>query len=63
MDLKKYIPDYSKGRLGTFSELEPQLDFALANARRALEQATTNHTDNPSTTIHDLVEHLRDLKG
>lgn len=61
-DLKVYIPDYAKGRRDIFAELINQLDFACHNANRALQVATANDTDNPSTHVHELVAFLQDIK-
>ena len=60
-DLKKYMPRYSKGDSNVFRQLVDQLDFAKSNSRRALESAKQNHTDNPSTNIHELVDYLQNL--
>jgi len=56
------MPEYEKGSGNIFSSLYPQLDFAKANAERALEASQKNNTDNPSTYIHQLVEYLQNLK-
>jgi hypothetical protein len=62
-ELKKYMPEYEKGNDNIFTSLSTQLDFAKANSERALNAAQSNNTDNPSTYIHQLVEHLQKLKS
>ncbi len=62
-ELREYIPSYSKGRAGIFSELTEQMDFAISNAKRALTAAETVHTDNPTTCVHELVAYLQNIKG
>lgn len=61
-DLKDYMPDYEKGNNGLFTSLIGQLDFAKSNAIRSLQAAHENHTDNPKTNIHELVEFLQNIK-
>jgi len=60
-DLKKVMP-YSKGDKNVFATLFNQLDFAKNNAVRGLAQAKANHTDNPTTLIHELVTYLQTIK-
>jgi len=61
-DLKKYIPDYEKGCRDIYSKIADNTDQAIAHSKRALSQAQTDHTDNPTTHIHKLVEYLKSLK-
>lgn len=58
-DLKNYLPLYDKGQNGLFQELVTQLPLATANAVRVVKQAAQNHSDNPSTIIHELVSYLQ----
>lgn len=58
----KFWPDYKKAVRGVFDQRIDQLEYAKANALRALRAARENHTDNPSTRIHELVEYLQNLK-
>jgi len=60
-DLHNYFPGYAKGRKNLFDQLHNQLDFAIANAERALQEARATGTDNPTTLIHELVDYLRNL--
>ncbi len=62
-DLKQFLPDYQKGQTGLFTVLQNQLVHAVTNAERALAAAQSNHTDNPSTQVHELVGYLQKLKG
>lgn len=61
-ELKGYMPGYAKGDNDTFAALIDQLDFAKNNAARALRAATANHTDNPTTRVHELVDFLQKIK-
>ncbi|WP_407670231.1 RloB family protein [Nitrincola tapanii] len=61
-NLKVYMPHYEKGLKTVFQELIDQIDFAINNARRALEESERTGSDNPSTYVHELVCCLRDLK-
>lgn len=60
-ELQNYLPNYSKGQEGMFEQLRGQLDFAIANAQRALLHARASRTDNPTTLVHELAEALRSL--
>lgn len=62
-ELRGYMPDYAKGANDTFPALIGQLDFAKNNAARAIREAEANHTDNPTTRVHELVEFLQNIKG
>lgn len=62
-ELEKVRPNYAKGDKGIFTELSSQLEFAKSNAERSLVCAEGNHTDNPTTHIHELVSYLQGLKG
>lgn len=65
-ELKKYWPEYTKGGAGTFAITlnirNDELGYAKSNATRALNAAKANHTDNPSTCVHELVEYLQKIK-
>lgn len=63
IDLKSFFPEYKKGNTKVFSDLFGQLEFAKANATRALTTAKANKTDSPSTFIHKLVDYLQNLKN
>ncbi|MCY4300551.1 MAG: RloB family protein [Aestuariivita sp.] len=60
-DLKKYMPSYSKGARGLFSQLERKINVASDRAGQSLLAANNAGTDNPTTRIHNLVEHLRHI--
>jgi len=66
-DLKTFWPEYAKARVGTFLYLlhlrNDELGYAKANARRALQDAEKSHTDNPSTTVQELVEYLQAIRS
>lgn len=65
-ELKQYWPGYTKGGAGTFAITlnirNDELGHAKSNAKRALNAAIANHTDNPSTYVHELVEYLQNIK-
>ncbi|MBA6231989.1 MULTISPECIES: RloB family protein [unclassified Colwellia] len=61
-DLKAVFPEYAKGSDDIFERLSGQLEFAKSNAQRSLAHALTDHTDNPTTYIHELVDYLQKLK-
>jgi len=61
-ELLRYIPGYSKGANGLFKDLMDQTDQAVAFSKRALQEASRNDTDNPSTLMHELVEYLKHLE-
>ncbi|MDT8322111.1 MAG: RloB family protein [Xanthomonadales bacterium] len=60
-ELQNFLPGYEKGRKNLFEELRDQLDFAIANAERALQEARATGTDNPTTLVHVLISYLRSL--
>nr|VFJ54920.1 MAG: RloB-like protein [Candidatus Kentron sp. DK] len=60
-ELKQYLSDYAKGEENTFSKLIDPLQFAKENAARALREAESNRTDNPSTKVHELVGFLQNI--
>ena len=53
---------YTKAQADVFASLVDKLEFAKKNAARALKEALGNHTDNPSTRVHELVEYLQQIK-
>jgi hypothetical protein len=62
-ELKEVMPEYEKGNNNTFLSLSSQIELAKKNAARSLNHANDNHTDNPSTAIHDLIDYLQNLKS
>ncbi|MFT7223801.1 MAG: hypothetical protein ACI82Z_001342, partial [Cellvibrionaceae bacterium] len=62
-ELKKVMPDYEKGNNNIFLSLSSKIEFAKGNAAISLKHAKDNRTDNPSTSIHDLVDYLQNLKS
>ena len=60
-DLRKHLPGYSKGDQTTFDNLWPLLEAAIANGYKAAADAAATSASNPSTEVHELVVHLRDL--
>jgi hypothetical protein len=62
-ELKRVMPEYSKGDEKVFCALLQQLEFAKQNALRATIEVENNFTDNPSTHIHELVDYLQNLQN
>lgn len=61
-ELKKYYPDYEKNKKGIFIDLIDQLDKAIAYAKQISKSNQKTSTNNPSTSIGELIEYLRNLK-
>lgn len=61
--LKHYLPRYEKGSQGIFLQLLDKLNDAKTHARRTLDAASQNNTDNPSTKVHELVTYLQNIKN
>lgn len=61
-ELTRYMPNYKKGSEGTFLELLDKLPLAITHAQRLNLQSQASGTDNPTTTIIDLVEYLKAIK-
>jgi hypothetical protein len=57
-ELKKEIPNYEKSDRKIFEALRGDLGRAISNSRRALEESVADGERNPSTRMHELVEHL-----
>lgn len=62
-ELKQHIPDYQKGARSIFAQLIKWTDQAIQHAERANRQADQNDTDNPTTSVHELVTYLQNLKN
>lgn len=63
IELKKYIPNYKKNSEDIFFLLKNKLEAAISNAKYARDEAIKNNTDNPSTSVFELVEFLINLKN
>ena len=67
IELKKYV-DYSKNSHSIYQEILPLQKCAVTNAKRLTATYTMHHqklnpmSDNPSTTVYQLVEILNGLK-
>lgn len=57
--LQKHYKTYQKNQIGLFRELEIHLEQAFMHADRCLKEA--KDSDNPSTTVHELVRRLQKL--
>ena len=61
-DLIKYLPGYAKGNVDIYTATKDRLDQAIVHAKRAVKYCESVGTDMPSTTVHELVEYLQNLK-
>jgi hypothetical protein len=61
-ELRRYMPDYAKGRINVYAELLDRLDTAIGNAHRLEAHNVSTSSDNPETKMHHLVQYLRSLK-
>ncbi len=57
------VTNYEKGNEDHFETLRPLLNTAKQNATNVLCQTKAAGTDNPSTLVHELVEHLENSKN
>ncbi len=62
-ELKKEMPKYKKGDNNIFKSLFSKIEIAKTNAAKSLKDANDNHRDNPSTSIHNLIDYLQNLKN
>lgn len=62
-ELKKFWPKYGKGNEDVFEYLKNQINDAKANAVRAWADAQLTGSLNPSTTVHELVDYLQNIKN
>ena len=62
-ELKEVIPKYKKNDNNIFNSLFLKIKTAKKNAARSLKDANDNHRDNPSTSIHNLIDYLQNLKN
>ena len=63
-DLKKKLPDYEKADEDVYGKLLAMQPAAIANAKTLLAyhlEIGNIQYDNPSTSVHELVERLNDL--
>ena len=61
-ELRKHMPEYRKSHLD-FGKLLPNLEQAVRHSRRALREAEKTGTDNPSTHVHKVAEHMQKMAG
>ena len=62
-ELKKEMPKYKKSDNNIFKSLFSKIEIAKTNAAKSLKDANDNHRDNPSTSIHNLIDYLQNLKN
>lgn len=61
--LHKVMPDYSKNDRAIFEKLASRLEAALINAGKLRAYNEQADSDNPSTSVHELVRYLIAIKG
>ncbi|MGO9638098.1 MAG: RloB family protein [Terracidiphilus sp.] len=61
-ELRKHLPDYSKGQANAYDLLVDRLDMAITHAKRLEIQNERSGASNPATGVHRLVQYLRELK-
>lgn len=62
-DLKRHCKSYRKNDKGIFDKFRDKTGKAKENANKSLTAAKNTGTDNPSTTVHLLVDFLQKIKG
>jgi hypothetical protein len=62
-DVRKHFQGYTKGHIGVFDILMPNLDRAIINAGRLDRHNKATGSNNPATEMHMLVDYLRRLKA
>jgi hypothetical protein len=62
LDRKGRIPGYEKGSRYIFQAISDKLEKAILNAEKLENFHKTSQTDNPSTKVYKLVQHLKSLK-
>ena len=60
-DLRKHLPNYSKGGKTTFDDLWHLLDDAIENSQKVAADVVATGESNPSTEVHELAVFLRKL--
>jgi hypothetical protein len=61
-DLKSHLPNYTEGDKTIYQQLRGKIDTAMKNAKKINDAAKDSDFDNPSTSIPDLIDYLRNLK-
>lgn len=61
-ELKKYIPDYSKGSRATYSQTKDQLEQAKRLAVQANRSAASRDSNSSHTLVVDVVQALQNLR-
>ncbi len=62
-EVRRFIPDYSKGFEGVYGNLENRLESAITHGQRLEEENRQTGSANPATELHKLVAYLRDLRS
>lgn len=59
--LRKYLPDYKKGRSNLFDKLSDNLELAKKRSKRVKAAAIKTGESNPSTDMHQLIDCLQKI--
>ena len=62
LDKMGRIPGYDKGSRYIFQTIIDKTETAIDNAERLEKFHKTSRTDNPSTNVHKLIQHLKTLR-
>ena len=60
--VRRHLPEYEKAFDGVFEEIWPLLDTAIRHADRLAVHNRDSRSDNPATSVQELVKYLRSLK-
>lgn len=60
--IRGHLPEYEKAFEGVFEKLQPLLDAAVTHGDRLTLHNRQTGSDNPATSVHDLVKYLRSLE-
>jgi hypothetical protein len=61
-ELKSFLPNYQKGDKTTYQQVKEKTETAIKYAKQVNDAASASGFDNPSTSIPELIEYLRNLK-
>jgi hypothetical protein len=60
--LRSHDPDYAKGGADIYSKVAARTNDAITHARRLAAENAQTGSRNPATDVHELVEHLINLR-
>lgn len=62
-DVCKHLSRYEKGMSRLYDKTKPNLDDAIKRSKRRWQNARSTRSKNPSTTVHELVIYLQDIRS